>query len=53
MTVAELVAEIRAKTEDYTPEMRLDLWYSIREGYCSHCGIKIPEGGKCYCLAED
>ena len=51
LDVERLLSDIRKELAMMTGEQRLAVFYSISDGYCSHCGrddSKEPRGCQCW-----
>lgn len=48
-----LVAVLRSRMDQMSPEERLSLMQSLMEGYCPHCGYMLDNTDRCFCRSDD
>lgn len=45
----ELAVSLRNYQSELSPDERLTLWETLRQGYCTDCARKLETGEKCHC----
>lgn len=51
--IAALVDALRARLAEMRSVDRLDLFWTIMDGYCKDCGSELPNNRRCYCMRDD